>query len=97
MRDLAGDVVNDVGLRDSVGGTGADPAGKLAEEAVATHEVAVKGREGTTGEGEGGGLVMRKSGVGVLEESDQDEPVVDLTAGVSKEISSQSDARLTQR
>ena len=74
VRDLAVDVVEDVSLRDAVGGGGTDPAHDAAE---VTEEVAVKSGQGSTGEGELGGTVVGQQGVGVLQESDQDEPVVD--------------------
>lgn len=82
--DLAADVVGDVGLGDTVSGGGADPAGDLADDAGSAHEFTIEGGESTTGEGEGRGLVVRKGGVGVLEEGDEDEPVVDPE--VRKEI-----------
>ena len=72
--DLAVDVVEDVSLRDAVGGGGTDPA---HEAAKVTEEVAVKSGQSTTGEGELGGTVVGQQGVGVLQESDQDEPMVD--------------------
>ena len=59
-------VVEDVGLDDTV-------------EKVATNEaeLAVNGGSGSTSEGPGVGIVVRKRGVGVLEEGDGNEPVVD--------------------
>lgn len=59
-------VVEDVGLDDTV-------------EKVATNEaeLAVNGGSGSTSEGPGVGIVVRKRGIGVLEEGDGNEPVVD--------------------
>lgn len=85
--DLAADVVGDVSLGDTVSGGGADPSGNLADDARSAHEFTIEGRESTTGEGEGGGLVVRKSRVGVLEEGDEDEPVVDPE--VRKEVNAE--------
>ena len=74
MRDLARDMVENVCLRDSMGSMGADPAHngtKVSEQA------AVQSSEGTTLEVELLGTVMGKEGIGVLQEGDQYEPVVD--------------------
>lgn len=78
MRDLAVDVVSDVGLRDTMGAGGGDP-GHCGSEV--TKEAAIVGCQGTTGEGELARTVMRKEGVGVLQERDQHEPVVDPMEG----------------
>lgn len=66
VRDLARDVVGNVGLSDTV------------EEVRAngSEPVAVNGAERATRESPGLGLVVRKGRVGVLEVSDHDEPVV---------------------
>lgn len=76
MRDLARNVVQNVGLRDTMSSVGSDPA---HETTKVTEEVAIKGGESTTGEGELWCAVVGKQRVGVLEERDQDEPVVDPT------------------
>jgi hypothetical protein len=78
MRNLAGDVVENVGLRNTVGGMCSNPthdAAKIAEE------VTVQGCKGSTREGEFRSAVVREEGISVLEESDQDEPVVDPEVG----------------
>lgn len=72
----------DMGLADTVHGGSHDPSAELAEEAVTTHKRSVKGGESATGEGEGRGLIVREHGVGVLEEGDEDEPVVDPEVGM---------------
>ena len=74
VRDLAADVVEDVRLGDAVRRDGADPAHEAAKVA---EEAAVEGRERAALEGELALAVVRQEGVGVLEEGDQDEPVVD--------------------
>ena len=74
VRDLAVDVVEDMRLGDAVRGPRADPAPDAAEVA---EEVAVERRERAALERELGGAVVRDDGVGVLEEGDEDEPVVD--------------------
>ena len=79
MGDLGRSVVHNVGLADSVHGAAEDVAAESAEEAGTTHERAIECGEGTAGEGECRGLVVGESGVGVLEESDHDEPVVNLS------------------
>lgn len=80
MRDLAVDVMGDMGLRDAVGGEGSNPGhegSKLAKE------FAIHGGESTTGESELSGTVMREQRVGVLKERDQYEPVVDPKTNIS--------------
>lgn len=42
-----------------------------------TEELAVKCREGTTGEGELGGTVVGKEGIGMLQECNHDQPMID--------------------
>jgi len=73
MRDLAVDMVGNVSLRDTVCAGGGDPGHDRSKVAK---EVTVVSRQGTTGESELSWAVMREEGVGVLQESDQDEPVV---------------------
>jgi len=60
-------VVRDVGFADTVKDVSSDR----------THEGTVDGGEGASGEGPFVGGVVGKDGVGVLQEGDQDEPVVD--------------------
>jgi len=74
MRDLAVDMVGDVGLRDTVRARGSDPG---HDRSKVTKEVTIVSRQGTTGESELARTIMREEGVGVLQESDQHEPVVD--------------------
>ena len=74
MRDLAVHVMKHVRLRDAVCGRGTDPAHDAAKVA---EEVAVQSREGAAREGELARTVVWEEGVGVLQERDQDEPVVD--------------------
>ena len=66
-------MVEDVSLRDSVRD---DPTEPAEEWASATEKRAVEGGERTTLEGECGAAVVRDVGVRVLEEGDQNEPVV---------------------
>jgi hypothetical protein len=74
VRDFAGDVVKDMGLRDAVGSMSTKPT---HNRATATQEVAVQSGQSTTGEGELRGAVVGEKWVGVLEERDEDKPVVD--------------------
>ena len=71
--DLARDVVENVRLRDAVRRKGTEPAHHAAE---VTEEVAVEGSERSTGESELRSTVVGQDRVGVLEESNEDEPVV---------------------
>jgi len=73
VRDLAGDVVGDVGFRDTVGRVGTDPSHDLA---AVTKKLTIERGKGTTRESELGSAVVGKERIGVLEESDEDEPVV---------------------
>lgn len=66
-------VVGDVRLRDPMGAGGSDPGHDRSEVAK---KVTIIGRQGTTGEIELGRTIMREEGVGVLQECDQYEPVV---------------------
>ena len=74
VRDLAVDMVGDVSLGDTVRAGGSNP-GHYGSEV--TKEVTVISRQGTTGECKLAHTIMREEGVGVLQESDQHEPVVD--------------------
>ena len=73
VRNLAVDVVEHMGLRDTVSCGGTDPTHDAAKT---TEQVTVKSRQSTTGEGELGGTVVGKERVGVLKEGDENEPVV---------------------
>lgn len=78
VRNLAGDVVENVSLGDTVSSSGTDPTHDTAEIAK---KVTVEGSQSTTGEGELGCTVVGENGVGVLEERDHDEPVVHPAVG----------------
>jgi hypothetical protein len=78
MWDLRRQVMEDVSLRDSVREAATEPA---EEWAGATEKRAVEGGEGTALEVECGAAVVREVGVSVLEEGDQNEPVVDPEVG----------------
>jgi hypothetical protein len=78
VRDLAGDVMQDVGLTDSMSRSSADPTRNGAKVA---QKSAIQGSEGTTGEGKLGRAVVWKERVRVLEERDEDEPVVNPKVG----------------
>lgn len=67
-------MVCDVGLGDTVGHGGTDPAHDGAGDTGATHQVTIHGGKSATGESEGRGTVVGKERVGVLEEGDHDEP-----------------------
>jgi len=60
-------------LGDAVGSMCTKPA---HDGATVAHEVAVESREGATGKCELGGTVVREKWIGVLQECDQDKPVV---------------------
>ena len=85
MWDLAVDVVSDVSLGDAVGTGGSDPG---HDGSKAAKEVAIIGRQSATGEGELAGAIMRKEGVGVLQEGDQHEPVVNPGEALAKNLES---------
>jgi len=74
MGNLAGDMVKDMSLRDAIGGMCTEPAHEWAK---VTQKVTIKSGEGPPGEGELGGAVVGQEGVGVLEECDKNEPVID--------------------
>ena len=76
MRDLAGNVMADVGLRDTMSSRSTNPTGDSTDDARSTHKDTIMSGKGTTREGEGGSGIMGKCRVGVLEEGDEDEPVV---------------------
>ena len=73
MRDLAGDMVQDMGLRNTVSSASTDPAHEASE---VTKQTTVQSRQSTTRESELGSTVMGEERVGVLQEGDQDQPVV---------------------
>jgi hypothetical protein len=73
VRNLAANVVDDVGLGDTVGSMSADPA---HDAAAVTEQASVEGGQGSTLEGEFGSTVVGQERVGVLQEGNHDEPVV---------------------
>jgi len=73
MRDFAVNVMGNVGLRDTMGAGSSDPSHDRSE---VTKEVTIVSRQGTTRESELAGTIVREEGVGVLQESDQHEPVI---------------------
>lgn len=79
VRNLGGDVVGNVGLGDTVHEVRSD----------GTHQVAVNGAEGSTGEGPLSSAVVGDVGVGVLE-------VGDLSSELSATRRRGSDMRLTR-
>lgn len=60
-------------LRNAVGSVSTNPSHNTA---TVTEEVTIEGGKSTSGEGKLGGTVMGKERVGVLEEGDQDKPMV---------------------
>lgn len=74
MGNLARNMVQDVRLRDTVSCVSTNPGHDLA---TVTEEVTVEGSKSTTGEGELRSTVVGEKGVGVLEERDQYQPMVD--------------------
>jgi hypothetical protein len=74
VRDLAVDVVGDVSLGYTMRAGGGDPGHDKSE---VTKEVTIICRQGTTGESELASTIMGEEGIGVLQESDQHEPMID--------------------
>src|SRR5258708_28153227 len=73
MRDFTGNVVQNMGFRDTVGCVGSDPthyASKISKK------ITVQGREGTSGKGEFLCTIVRKKRVGVLQKGNKHEPVI---------------------
>lgn len=94
VRNLAVDVVGNVRLRDTVSSPSADPAHDAAEVAK---KVSVEGGESTTGESELVSTVVGEERVGVLEERDQDKPVVDPEVGLEVKAESVGEAKSVDR
>lgn len=67
-------VVGDMSLRDTMCTGGTNPS---HDGSKITKEITIIGRQSPTGEGELACTIMGKEGVGVLQECDQYEPVVD--------------------
>lgn len=74
MRDLARHMVQHMRLRNTIRRMGTEPGHHRAE---ITKQFTVERRESTTGERVLWCTVVRKERVGVLEEGDQNKPVVD--------------------
>ena len=76
MRNLAGDVVQNMSLGNTVRRMSTDPAHEAAE---VTQKAAVQSGKSSASEGELRSTVVREERVGVLQEGDQNQPVVDPT------------------
>lgn len=66
--------MQDVSLRDTVCGVSSEPSHDFT---AVTEKVSIQSRQGTPREGKLGSTVMGKKRVGMLEEGDQYQPVVD--------------------
>jgi hypothetical protein len=77
------DVVGNVSLGDTMCACGSDPGHDRSE---ITKEITVIGRQGTTGEGELARTIMGEEGVGVLQEGDQYEPMVNPVKGLVENL-----------
>lgn len=73
MRNLAGNVVQNMGLCNAVGSVCSDPSHDGPEVAERT---AIHGAQCAAREGEFAGAVMREERIGVLEEGHNYEPVI---------------------
>ena len=73
MRNLAGNVVQDVRLANPVSGSSANPSHETSQ---VTEQATVQCSKCTTGEGEFRCTVVGEEGVGVLKECDQNKPMV---------------------
>lgn len=71
--DLAGDVMQNVSLGNSMSSESNDGSHSWAK---ITEQSTVQGSKSTASEGVSGGAVMGKNGVGVVEEGNEDDPVV---------------------
>ena len=78
MRNLAGNMVQDVSLRDTIGCMGTDNSHGTSE---VTQKAAVESSEGTASKGEFRSTVVGQEGIGVLQEGDENKPVVDPEIG----------------
>jgi hypothetical protein len=67
VRNLAGDVVGDVRLADTVSKGRAQPASNRSDNSRSTKQVAVERRERTTRKGKRGRAVVGQERVGVLQ------------------------------
>lgn len=67
-------MMEDVGFRDTIGSMSTNPTHDVA---AVSKKVAVKGGKGSAGESKLGSAIVGKKRVGMLEEGDQNEPVVD--------------------
>ena len=73
MRDFARNVVSYMGFRDSMRHTSANPTHKRAK---VTEQFTIKRCQSTTRECEFLGPIVRQQRVGMLQEGDEDQPVV---------------------
>ena len=76
MRDLARKMMQDVGFRDTISGVCANPSHNTS---IVAEKAAVQRSNRSTGKVEFWGTIMRKEGVGMLQEGDQHQPMVDPT------------------
>lgn len=77
MRNLARNVMQDVGFRNTISGVWGNPSHNASTVA---EKVAVQSGKGSSGKGELWGTVMGKEGVGMLQEGDQHKPMIDPTS-----------------
>jgi hypothetical protein len=73
MRDLARNMVSYMGFRDAMRHGRANPTHKRAEVAK---QITIKRRQGTTRECELPGTIVWQQRIGMLQEGDEDQPVV---------------------
>lgn len=78
MRDLTTDMMQHMRLRNPVRSSRSDPPSNFTQP---SKQLSIHRRERTTGERECTLTVVREEGVCVLEEGDEDEPVVDPEVG----------------
>ena len=74
MRDLAGNVVHDMSLGDTMSCVSPNPSHNFA---TVTHKAAVERSQSATRESKLWRTVVRENGIGMLQECDQHHPVVD--------------------
>lgn len=81
MRDLAGNVVQDMSLRDTMSCVSPNPSHDLA---TVTQKTAIERSQSATRECELWRTVVREKGIGMLQERDQYQPVVNPEKFISK-------------
>ena len=77
VRNLAAKVMSDVSLGDTMSGGSTEPGHKAS---TVTEEFTIQSGKGTTGKVELGSTIVRQQGIGMLQEGDENEPVVDPKA-----------------